>query len=172
MAKLTEFKVEINDKLSDKLKKLDKHLREKVAAQATGRASKTIQRSIQSKIHRAARSYRVYTGNGQYMTRQSGELIDALILKRLPESERRGKYSVHKVVFSQKMNGGIGKIAHLIDGGVSVHDIPRKGGGVIKHPGHRAFPFFQEGVDAARDTAEAQMEMTVRQGIKNGWNSS
>lgn len=169
---MMEFKLDIEDDLGKKLKSLDDALRGKVARVATARASKVVQRSIQRKIHRAAGAYKVYPKNGQPATRQAGELAEALILKHLPEQERRGKYSVHKVTFSRKINGGIGHIAHLIEGGVLPHRIPRKDGSTIAHPGHRAFPFMQQGVNAAQSTAEAQIKRTVANGLREHWKKS
>ena len=77
---------------------------------------------------RAAQAYRVTLGDGTRITRSPGDLARALIIKYIPESERkRNAASCHKITFKRGADvHGIGYIAHFLEYGTSPHEITLK----------------------------------------------
>lgn len=163
-----KFNMQGMDKLVRRLKGLERGVRNQAARRATAKAATHLRDRIKPRIHRAAAPY---VSGG--VPHRPGDLEKTLIVKHLDEAVFHGYFARHKVVFRRNVEGGIGNIAHLIDGGVRPHDIPiGKGpnaGRVFAHPCHPAYPFFVRTLDAERTRAYRIMHDSLKADLAQLW---
>ena len=162
MAKKTGLKIDGAAELGKLLQSLPEKLRKKAAREATRRAAELVFKQAKANIRRAEGAYRVTLKGGQTITRQPGELADAMIMTHVPEA--KSYLSQHKVTFARKKHNDVWKIAHFIESGVNVHRVTSKNGQEYTHPGHRAYPFLKPAVSKNK----AQIYRLIQDGIGEG----
>lgn len=160
--------------VEDMLKKLhvlQQSAQEDIAHQVAAKGASLVYRKMKSNIHRASGSYTVHLANGEKITRHPGDLANALIVTRIPESEHR--YSAqYKVSFARnKRTQYIGYIAAFIEYGVSPHQIEVNGRS-IAHPGHQAYPFLRPTLLAIESSVKVAMEQELKKRLADVWKKS
>lgn len=164
-----------SEQLIKKLKALERGVRHQAARAATAKAATHLRDKMKPRIHRADAPYWGTTGDGK-VRRNPGDLAKTLIVKNLDEARAQGYFAKHKVVFRRNELVGIGRIAHLIDGGVRPHSITvtkgKNAGRVFAHPGHRAYPFFLRTVDGERTQMYRIMENSIKADLRRLWGRS
>ncbi|MDK4586938.1 hypothetical protein QG087_09225 [Kingella kingae] len=169
MAKKNNHKIDGADKLQNFLNNLPTSLRQKAAREATRRGAEMVFKTAKTNVHRAQKAYKVTLANGDKITRQPGELADAMIMTHIPQAEAPSYLSQHKVTFLKNKHNQIYKIAHLIEYGVSAHAITSKNGKTYQHSGHQAYPFFNTAVKSQKGNIYRVVGDVIKNGIISDW---
>ena len=157
------------DQLIQHLEHLPDEIRGKVGRAATARAADFLRNEIVKNTPRAAQAYRVTLGDGTRITRSPGDLARALIIKYIPEAERkRNAASCHKITFKRGADvHGIGYIAHFLEYGTSPHEITLKNGNTWQHPGTQAQPFIEPTFKANKKQIEQIIKQAIQEAVRN-----
>lgn len=154
--------IEFNDAgLKKKLSALRKDLKHS-ARVGTARAADVLKENIDRNLHVAPRRYRVYVG-GVALWRNPGELHRVIRSVYLPQNERRGTLSAHKVRFNRSHFNGIGRVAHLIEGGTKPHVIVGAHGTSWRHKGAPHYPFMQKSLASSRSAIVEAVGSAIRE---------
>ena len=157
------------DQLIQHLEHLPDEIRGKVGRAATARAADFLRDEIVKNTPRAAQPYRVTLGDGTEITRTPGDLARALIIKYIPEAERkRNAASCHKITFKRGADvHGIGYIAHYLEYGNSPHEITLKNGNTWQHPGTQAQPFIEPTFKANKNKIKQIIKQAIQEAVVN-----
>ena len=172
---LAAFTRDLSD-LMAKLQLVAKSAQRDIVREATRKGGEVVLRSAKRRLHRAPHAYAATLADGTTITRQPGELADAMMMVRLPAAELPAKHTAYKVGFlrNPSVHHGIGHIAAFVEYGVSPHKITTRhvatGATVeLNHPGHAAYPFLRPAVLASQNKVYQTMRDVISRRLYQEW---